>query len=235
MKTLSVEIWSDIACPWCYVGKRRLEAALARFPHREHVAISWRAFELDPSAPRALDLSVSYAARLAAKYGRSVEDAAGMISNMAGVARGDGIEMDFENIRPGNTFDAHRLRHLAAEQGLGDDAKEALFKAYLSDGRCVGDRETLLAIGVELGLQASAVMAALESDAYADDVRGEEAAARAIGITGVPFFVFDRRFGVSGAQSSAMLLGALTQAWESEPEPEPEAAEGETCGPEGCE
>src|SRR5690348_3186176 len=118
MKKLTVEIWSDIACPWCYVGKRRLEAALAQFPHRDAVEVVWRAFELDPSAPRTRDASVSYAGRLAAKYGAQVAQAEGMIRRMTDVAAADGLDFHFERIRPGNTFDAHRLLHLAHERGV---------------------------------------------------------------------------------------------------------------------
>ena len=233
MKKLSIDVWSDIACPWCYVGKRRLEAALARFPHRDAVELTWRAFELDPSAPAVPDPSRSYAERLASKYRRSVAEAQGMIDDMTRVAAADGIEMRFDRVQATSTFDGHRLIHLATSHGLGDAAKERLLRAYFTEGAQVSDHATLVGLGVELGLPAETVRTTLASDAYARAVRGEEAEARAYGITGVPCFVFARRLAVSGAQPAEVLLGALTQAWDELPEPTL-IAEGAACGPDGC-
>lgn len=232
MKTLPLEIWSDIACPWCYVGKRRLEAALARFPHREHVTITWRSFELDPSAPPVQDGGVSYAARLGRKYGKSTAEAQSMIDSMTEVARKDGLDFRFDHIAPGNTFNAHRLLHLAKAQGRGDDAKERLLRAYFTEGRAMGDLGTLNALGEEIGL--ADVEATLASDAFAQDVRRDEADAQALGIRGVPFFVFARRFGVSGAQSPDVLLGALEEAWKGLPDEPAAVQDGTVCGPDGC-
>lgn len=233
MKTLAIDVWSDIACPWCYVGKRHLEAALARFEHASAVTIHWRAFELDPSAPAVLDTHTSYAERLARKYGRSVAQAEGMIAHMVSVAAQDGLEMRFDRIRPGNTFDGHRLIHLAAAQGRGGEAKERLLRAYFTEGLAVGDRSTLQALGEELGLDGGAVAEMLASGQHSEAVRGEEAEARRLGISGVPFFVLGGRYGVSGAQPADVLLQALRTAWDALPE-EPETLAGETCGPEGC-
>lgn len=230
MKTLALEIWSDIACPWCYVGKRRLEAALARFEHRDRVRITWRSFELDPSAPPVLDSGTSYAARLGRKYGKSTAEAQSMIDSMTDVARKDGLDFRFDIIAPGNTFHAHRLLHLATTQGRGDAAKERLFRAYFTEGRAMGDLETLRALGAELGL--ADVDTVLDSDMFAQDVRAEEADAQRLGIRGVPFFVMDRRLGVSGAQPAEVLLGALIEAWKGLPEVA--SGDGDTCGPEGC-
>src|SRR5262249_55167607 len=134
MKRLRIDIWSDIACPWCYIGKRRLEAALARFPRRDDVDVVWRAFELDPSAPRERDRSVSYAERLAKKYRCSVSEADVMIRRVADVAREDGLDFHFERIRPGNTFDAHRVLHFAAERGAQDAVKERFLRGYMTEG-----------------------------------------------------------------------------------------------------
>ncbi|HEU4727566.1 MAG TPA: DsbA family oxidoreductase [Kofleriaceae bacterium] len=235
MEKLRIDIWSDIACPWCYIGKRRLEAALDRFAHRGEVDIAWRAFELDPSAPRVRDTSQSYAERLARKYHASPAQAQAMIDRMVGTAAGDGIEMRFDHIRPGNTFDGHRLLHLALEHDQQDALKERLFRAYLTEGKAIGEPEVLAALACEVGLDEQEVRAVLGSDRYAAEVRADEALARELGITGVPFFVMAGRLGVSGAQTSDVLLGALDRAWAELGKPELEQfAEGAACGPDGC-
>jgi len=149
-KELSLQIWSDIACPWCYVGKRRVEAALERFSDREHVRIRWRSFQLDPGAP-AVREPEAYARRLARKYGSSVAQAETMIARMVGMAKNDGLDFDFDRIQPGNTFDAHRLLHLAHGSNKQDALKERLFRAYLSEGAAIGDRGTLARLGSEVG------------------------------------------------------------------------------------
>ncbi len=231
---MRIEIWSDIACPWCYVGKRRLEAALEKFPHREAVEMLWRAFELDPSAPAERPTDVGYAERLAKKYGSSLNEAQGMVTRMTDVAKTDGLDFHFEKIRPGNTFDAHRVLHLALERGRQDAVKERYLRAYMTEGEPIGDRETLIRLAAEAGLDAEEVRAALASDAFTREVRDDEEEARALGISGVPFFLFAGKLAVSGAQPVELLLRALTQAWK-EIEPRPEAfAEGAVCGPDGC-
>jgi predicted DsbA family dithiol-disulfide isomerase len=213
-RTLSVEVWSDIACPWCYVGKRRLEAALSRFAHAERVAVTWRAFELDPGAPAVRDSAYSYVTRLAKKYGTSEVEAQGMIQRMVELAAQDGLAFDFTQIRPGNTFNAHRLLHLAKQRGLQGALKERLFRAYLCEGQAIGDGETLLRLATEVGLEADEVQALLSSDLYAAEVRGDQREAQAIGIDGVPFFVLARRYAVAGAQPAELLVQALEKAWE---------------------
>ena len=234
MKKLRVDVWSDIACPWCYVGKRRLEAALAKFPHRDAVEVVWRAFELDPSAPPERPSDVGYAERLAKKYGSSVNEAQGMITRMTDVAATDGLDFHFEKIRPGNTFDAHRVLHLALERGKQDAVKERFLLAYMTEGAPIGDPETLVRLAAEAGLDAEEVRATLASDASAREVREDEDEARELGISGVPFFVFAGKLAVSGAQPAELLLRALTQAWK-ELEARPEVfAEGAVCGPDGC-
>ena len=232
MKKLDVQIWSDIACPWCYVGKRRLEAALARFAHKDEVSVTWRAFELDPAAPRVRDPSTSYAERLGAKYGRSVAQAQGMIDSMTQTGAADGLDMRFDRVQSGNTFDAHRLHHFAAERGLGDAAKERLLRAYMTEGEAIGEPEVLARLGADIGLDADAVRTMLASDAFKDEVRGDERAAQQLGIRGVPFFVFDGRYGVSGAQPADTLLGVLEKVWAELPETD--VVEGAVCGPDGC-
>jgi predicted DsbA family dithiol-disulfide isomerase len=225
---LRVDIWSDIACPWCYVGKRRLEAAIARFEHAEDIDVHWRSFELDPDAKESTG---AYAERLAAKYRVSVAEAESMIDRMTRVAADEGLEFHFERIRPGNTFDAHRLLHLAGERGRQTELNERLLRAYLTEGKAVGDPAVLAALAVEVGLDESEVRAVLATDRYAIDVRTDELQARELEITGVPFFVFDRRLGVSGAQSADILLVALGRALA---EQAPELVADAWCGPEGC-
>jgi predicted DsbA family dithiol-disulfide isomerase len=234
MKTqkLRIDVWSDIACPWCYVGKRRLEGALARFPHRDDVEVVWRAFELDPAAPRVRDAKVSYAERLARKYGKPLAEAEGMLHRMTEVAAGEGLDFHFERAQSGNTFDAHRVLHMAGEKGVQGAVKERFLRAYMTEGEPIGEAEALARLAAEAGLDRDEVRDALASDKYASDVRADEQEAGRLGIHGVPFFVIAGRIGVSGAQSPEVLLGALTQGWAAKPELE--VAEGATCGPDGC-
>ena len=232
---LDVQVWSDIACPWCYVGKRRLEAALARFAHREAVRLTWRSFELDPSAPRMREPVVPYAERLAKKYGTAVAQAEGRIRQLTDVAATDGLELRFDRIRPGNTFDAHRLLHLAAERGLQNALKERFLRAYLTEGEAIGDPETLARLASLEGLAPDEVRGVLTTDAYARGVRADEERAHALGIHGVPFFVVGRRYALSGAQPAEVILGALDRAWtEASEEASHEVEAGAVCGPDGC-
>jgi len=234
-KTLRVDIWSDIVCPWCYVGKRRFEAALAQFPHHDAVAVTWRAFELDPSAPRLADPSVSLAQGLARKYGMPLPQADGMLVKMTETAAAEGLDFHFEKARRGNTFDAHRVLHLAGERGVQDAVKERLMRGYFTEGAAVSDPEVLATLGAEAGLDADEVRTVLAAETYAAEVRADEGTARELGITGVPFFVIAGRFGISGAQPATALLEALDRAWkEAKDEPALEAQEGAACGPAGC-
>ena len=236
--SLRIDIWSDIACPWCYVGKRRLEQALARFAHKDDVAIVWRAFELDPSAPRVHDTQQSYAERLAGKYRTSSAQAQAMIDRMVETAARDGLELRFDRIQPGNTFDAHRLLHLAHDRGKQDALKERFLRAYLTEGQAIGEPEVLVPLAREVGLDEAEVRDVLGGDRYTAEVRRDEALARELGIHGVPFFVIAGRYGVSGAQPSDVLAGALDRAWSElrgkEPEESERFAEGAVCGPDGC-
>lgn len=207
---MRVEIWSDVVCPWCYVGKRRFETALARFAYRDEVEVRWRAFELDPQAPA--ERTGDYAARLAEKYGTGTAQAQRMVDDMTATAAAEGLEFRFDRARPGNTFAAHRLLHLAAERGLQDAAKERLLHATFTDGEPIGDHQTLVRLVGEVGLDPAEARAVLAGDTYAGEVRAEEAEAQALGITGVPFFVVDRTYGVSGAQPPELLLEVLQRA-----------------------
>lgn len=236
MKQLRIDVWSDIACPWCFVGKRRLEAALQRFPQRDAVQVVWRAFELDPRAPRIKNPAIPYAERLASKYGTSMERAEEMIHTMTATAAGDGLDFHFERIRPGNTFDAHRVLHYAAECGQADAAKERLLQAYMTEGEPIGDCETLVRLASEVGLDTEEVRRICAGDAYSAAVRADEEEAHARGIAGVPHFLIGGRFALSGAQLADSLLSAMNRAWEElgEADPGDAATGGVACRPDGC-
>lgn len=207
---MQIEIWSDVICPWCYIGKRRFEQALAQSGLRETVSVVWRSFELDPDA--AVQYPGTLEEMLARKYGVSLQQAAVMNERVTSVAAEVGLEYHLSKARPGNTFDAHRLLHFAASRQLGDRATERIMHAYFSEALPVGDRAALARLAPEFGIAESDALAMLESDAYADAVRADEARAAAFGITGVPFFVFDEKSGVSGAQPVEVFIEALQQA-----------------------
>jgi predicted DsbA family dithiol-disulfide isomerase len=226
-----VEIWSDIACPWCFVGKRRFEAALAQFEHRDQVSVTWRSFELDPAAPH--ERTGERAAHLAEKYGVGVEQAREMETQMAQTAAGDGLAFDFGVARSGNTFDAHRLVHLAEAHGRQDAMKERLFSAYLEHGELVSDHTTLARLAVEVGLPGDEVEELLAGDRFAAEVRDDERTAASLGINAVPFFVIDRAIGASGAHPPEALLRMLQQGW-AQRTPLQMVAEGDSCGIDGC-
>lgn len=233
---LRIDIWSDIACPWCYVGKRRLESALTRFREAQPSALielTWHSFQLDPSAPRTLPAETCYAERLARKYGTTPAQGQAMVERMVQIAAADGIAMDFERIRPGNTFDAHRLLHWAHTRGAQDALKERLLRAYLCEGQPIGEPDVLVRLAGDGGLDVDEAQGVVSGDAYAREVRADLAAARELGISGVPFFVFARRYGVSGAQAPETLLEVLQKTW-AELGPVEVVAAGEVCGPDGC-
>lgn len=207
---MQVEIWSDIVCPWCYLGKRRFEKALADFPHRAEVTVVHRSFQLDPSAPA--DHTVDTTASLAAKYGMSPERVEQVQREMAQRAADDGLEYHLDGQRSGNTVDAHRLVHLAASRGLQDALVERLFRAYFSEQRSVFDATSLRSLALDVGLDADDVDAVLSGEKYADAVAADIEQAREYGITGVPFYVIDGRYGIAGAQPVEVLSEALAQA-----------------------
>jgi predicted DsbA family dithiol-disulfide isomerase len=213
---VDVEIWSDIACPWCYIGKRRFEAALERFEHRDEIRVIWRSFELDPEAPP--ERSGDLAARLAEKYGMSLEQARAAQQNLTEVAANEGLAYRFDQARSGSTFDAHRIVALAREHGLQSEMKERLLSAYFTEGELVSDAETLVGLATEVGLSPAAVREALASDRCAAEVRDDELTARRLGISAVPTFVVDRALGASGAQPPEQLLALLQQGWERRPQ-----------------
>ena len=229
---MQIDIWSDIACPWCYVGKRRFEQAMAQFEHRERATVTWRSFELDPSAPARH--AEPQAVLLARKYGVSVAEADAMSARMTGAAAGEGLEFHFDRVVVGNTFDAHRLVHLAHVHGVQDAMKERLMRAYLTEGLAIGTHEVLRRLGEDVGLDPAEVRDTLASDRYASDVRADERRARELGISGVPFFVLGGKYGVSGAQSAELLLEAISQAYAETVPALVTTAGGPRCDENGC-
>jgi len=227
---MDVEIWSDIACPWCYIGKRRFEAALAEFEHRDDVRVMWRSFELDPSAPA--EREGDRATRLAQKYGITAERAKEMERAVTDAAASEGLAFRFDIQRSGTTFDGHRVVHLAAEHGLQDAMKERLLRAYFTEGELMSDHDTLVRLAVEVGLDEDDVRQMLASDRFADEVRGDERLAGQFGISAVPTFVVDRAIGASGAHPPEALMQLLRQGWERR-SPVSVIAGGETCDVDG--
>lgn len=209
---MQVEIWSDIICPWCYIGKRRFEQALAGFAHKDKVNVIWRSFELDPEAPRQREGTLRE--YLAKKYRVSLEEAAAMNERVTSVAKEAGLEYRLADARPGNTFDAHRLLHFAASRQMGERAAERLMHGYFSESLPVGERAALARLAPEFGIAENEALAMLESDAYSGEVRADEARAAKFGITVVPFFVFDEKAGISGAQPVEVFSEALQRALE---------------------
>ncbi|MFJ4512422.1 DsbA family oxidoreductase [Streptomyces sp. NPDC088816] len=235
---MRVEIWSDIACPWCYVGKARFEKALAAFPHREQVEVVHRSFELDPG--RAKDDVQPVIAMLTKKYGMSEAQAHEGEDNLGRQAAAEGLDYRTRGRDHGSTFDMHRLLHLAKEHGRQSELLDALYRANFAEERSVFTEggERLVELAVAAGLDADAARKVLaEPDAYAEEVRADEREAAQLGASGVPFFVLDRKYGVSGAQPAEVFTQALTQAW-GERSPltllQSGDADGDACGPDGC-
>ncbi|MGN6252101.1 MAG: DsbA family oxidoreductase [Marmoricola sp.] len=235
---MRIEIWSDVVCPWCYIGKRRLEKSLAAFPHRDEVEVVWRSFQLDPSAPVVPTETV--AESLGRKYGGGVEAGRQMIDRVEAVAAEEGLLFRQHQALRANTVDAHRVLHLALETGgreVQGRLKEALLSAYFVETENVADHETLTRIAVDAGLDAGQVREVLGSDEFADAVQDDIAEAAGLGATGVPFFVIDRRFGVAGAQPVEVFSQVLERAWD-ETHPKLDvvgaAADADACGPDGC-
>jgi len=207
---MKVEIWSDVVCPWCYIGKRRFETALARFDHAADVEVEWRSFQLNPAQPRGAREPLEES--LARKMGGTVEQARAMNARVTELAAAEGLEYHFETYRVVNTFDAHRVMHLAKAHGLGTEAHERLLRAQLVEGEILEDHDTLVRLAAEVDLEVDETRRVLASDAYAADVEADIALAQAFGAGGVPFFVIDRRYGVSGAQPAELFLEALETA-----------------------
>jgi predicted DsbA family dithiol-disulfide isomerase len=208
---VEIEIWSDVVCPWCYIGKHRLERALSEFEHADDVQITWRSYQLNPDMPAGKAVpTVEY---LAQRFGPQAQD---MVGRMAGLGEAEGIAFDYESSLAVNTLDAHRALHLAADLGVGGAAEERLFRAHFAEGADLSDPESLASLLGEVGVPAERVRSTLAGTDYADAVRADIQEAQVLGANGVPFFVLDRRYGISGAQPAELFLGALRQAFEQQ-------------------
>ncbi|NUN99473.1 MAG: DsbA family oxidoreductase [Saprospiraceae bacterium] len=209
---MKVEIWSDVMCPFCYIGKRRLEAALEQFPHRDQVEVVWKSFQLDPGLKT--DPGKSVKQSLAEKKGWSPEQTEQSMAYVVNMAREVGLTYHFDKAVVANSFDAHRFSHLAKKYGKQDEAEERLFAAYFVEGKNTADHETLIQLGTEIGLDPGEVARVLSVNDYAEDVQTDIYESRQVGVSGVPFFVFEDKYTVSGAQRSALFLQVLEKVWE---------------------
>ncbi|OCA87122.1 DsbA family oxidoreductase [Pseudobacillus wudalianchiensis] len=211
---MEISIWSDFVCPFCYIGKRRLEEALDKFPYKEKVTIRFKSFELAPDAPKETSKTIHEA--LAEKYGMSIQQAKAANANVAEQAKTVGLTFNFENMKPANTLDAHRLAKFAVEKGKGAELTERLLKAYFTDSLPISDADTLTEIAGTVGLNKEEVRSFLKENRLTEEVRADEAEARQIGVQGVPFFVFNNKYAVSGAQPVEAFAAALQKVWEEE-------------------
>lgn len=208
---MKIEIWSDVVCPFCYIGKRKLEKALAKFPQKEGIEIEWKSFQLNPD--QKTNPNISTLEYLAESKGWSLEQAREISSQVAGMAESEGLTFNFENAVVANTKNAHRLIYLAKAAGKGGEMKERLLKAYFTEGLNIDDSETLISLGKEIGLEEESINKLLESNQYEDAVDQDIYESRLIGVKGVPFFVLDRKFGISGAQTDEVFTQTLKKAW----------------------
>lgn len=211
---MKIQIWSDIVCPFCYIGKRKLELALAQFPAKEEVEIEWKSFQLDPEMDNREGLSVH--AYLGKRKGGTTADGKRMNDQMSAIAKEVGLEYDFDNAIINNTRSAHRLLHFAKTKGLQNEMKERLFRAYYTEGKDVADHQTLSELAAELGLDADEVKSVLNEGRFEAEVRSDQQVAYQLGVQGVPFFVFNNKYAVSGAQSPEVFSQVLEKVWEEE-------------------
>lgn len=209
---MKIEIWSDVMCPFCYIGKRKFENALAKFENKSAVTIDWKSFQLNPDMKTEPDKNISQ--YLAEIKGWSLEQAQEMNQNVSEMAKKVGLNYDLNKAIVANSFDAHRIVQLAKTKGLGDAMEERLFKGYFTEGLNIADHQTLVKIGMEIGLDATEISEVLKTTTFAEEVNNDVREAQQLGVRGVPFFVIDRKYGVSGAQESETFLNALNKAWE---------------------
>ncbi|HEY5392026.1 MAG TPA: DsbA family oxidoreductase [Hanamia sp.] len=230
---MEINIWSDVRCPFCYIGKRKFEMALEKFPHKDKVNVIWKSFELDPNLTT--NTEVSATDHLSDAKGISKEKAEGMQDYVANIAKEIGLDFHTKNTVVANSFNAHRLIQLAKTKGFGNEVEEALFKAYFEEGKNIDDNETLIKTGVSIGLDESKVKEIFNSDAFAKEVKHDEMQAQSLGINGVPFFVLNNKYAVSGAQSPETFLDVLEQTWEEFEKENPAfiITEGESCSTDG--
>lgn len=229
---MRVDIWSDVVCPFCYIGKKRLEKAAEQAGIE--LEVHWHSYQLDQNAPQRQDLSNTE--RLAAKYNRSIEEVEQMQRNIAEMAKEEGIEFNWEKANSGNTFNAHRIIHLAQSQGLGSEAKEAFFFSYMTQGLGIGERETLEDVAARIGLNPVEVDNVLDSDEFSDFVKFDEEVAREqLKVTGVPFFVFDQRVALAGAQPVNIFKDVLEKAVATTKDEDTEHDAAPHCDDDQCE
>ncbi|RTY89324.1 DsbA family protein [Flavobacterium sp. GT3R68] len=209
---LKIQIWSDVMCPYCYIGKRRIEGALSLFEHKDAVEIEWKSFQLDANFIASPDDNTID--HLAKKYQKDTAWAKEMVANMTQNAKNSGLDFHFEKAVLANSFDAHRLLHLAKKHNLQNELEEQLFKAYLTDGKDINDVITLIKLGQQVGLETEAIEQVLHSEAYANEVKQDIEEANALGVQGVPFFVFDNKYAISGAQHVETFVKTLEKVWE---------------------
>lgn len=231
---MRIDIWSDVVCPWCAIGKAHLDRALAEFEHAGEVEVEWRSFELDPHAPAVRD--GDYATMLARKYGTTPEGGRAMVEQMTSKAGAAGLDFHLEIARPGNSFDAHRVVHLGAERGRQHQVKQRFLRAYLSEGAAIGERQTVARLATEAGLDPEEVRAVLDGDAYREAVRADEQQALDLGISAVPTFLVDGRLAIPGAQPAEVILEVLRRAWRERHVVTVggDPGDGSGCGPDGC-
>ena len=210
---MKVEIWSDIMCPFCYIGKRHFEAALKQFAHASEIKVEWHSFQLDPEIPKQGVEGKNVYEYLAQRKGMSIEQSVKMHEGVVNMAKAAGLDYHFEKAVVANSFDAHKLIQLAKTKNLGDAAEERLFSAYFTEGKNFGKHQTLIELGKEIGLQENDIKQALNSDDFARRVNEDIQEAAQLGIRGVPFFVFNRKYGVSGAQPVDVFVKTLEQSF----------------------
>jgi len=208
---MKIEIWSDVVCPFCYIGKRKMEKALANFPKKTEIEIEWKSFQLNPD--QKTDPSISALAHLATSKGWSMEQTREITANVVEMAKAEGLDFDFEHAVVANTRKAHRLIHLAKSVGKGEEMKESLLSAYFSEGKNVDDFDTLVSLGTAVGLEKNRIQDVLNSESFDDDVENDIYESRQLGVRGVPFFVLDRKYGISGAQPDEVFTQTLEKAW----------------------
>ena len=208
---MKVEIWSDLVCPFCYIGKRKFEHALEQFEHGNDIGIQWRSFELQPGLQT--DGSKNQYEHLAESKGWTLEYSKQVHDQLTKKAKEEGLSYHFDKAIPANTFNAHRLSHLAGEHDLQDEAEERLFAAHFTEGKNIDDNQTLVQLGVEIGLPEDEIRGMLQGNVYADDVERDKVAAREVGVQGVPFFVVNNKYAISGAQPSEVFLDTLQKAY----------------------
>jgi predicted DsbA family dithiol-disulfide isomerase len=232
---MKVEIWSDIMCPFCYIGKRKFEEALEQFAHKDDLRVEWKSFQLNPDLKTQTDKNIY--GYLAEQKGWTLEYSRNVHAQMVAKAKESGLDYNFDSVIPANSFNAHRLSHLAARYNLQDAAEERLFKAYFTEGKNIDDIDTLVQLGVEIGLKEEEVRQMLQGDLYAKEVYQDMYEAQQIGVRGVPFFVMDRKYAVSGAQPGSVFLGALERAYQEFEKEQLAAAEpsadGSSCSIDG--